>query len=143
MELKGTNMKNRISLLLGATLATTLVLWPATDVYSGSKKHREVKYRLKAKPFSFSTGYSGPLTGDYMLIEGRQYQASDAAVYLIGKGLVEEWMMVNDRFIYVAGERKGGRAVVHTVIVRPPGEDMEERGDRSKYTGTVPKKAPR
>jgi hypothetical protein len=107
----------------GAAILAAIVLATATDAGAASSDLKDARGKAGAmaapKTFSFSTEYSGFLGGN-LLVDGVVYKvATDASVYVIGQGLVDDGFAVSKRTIHVTGEQRGKVALVRSIIVRP------------------------
>lgn len=125
-------MRTRFAVLLCAALVAGAAL-PSADAAPSRTKAASRPARA-ANTFALSTQYTGMISGD-LLIDGVRYTlAPNAPVYVIGTGPVSQGVVVNARYIYLSGERRGGQAIVRSVIVRP---DSRGGSDRPGDVGVV------
>lgn len=134
-------MKTRIFVPLRSALAAALLVILAADVQAGLFDVRHgARPQRRPGTFALTAGYSGYL-GSRLWIAGAEYRlAPNATVYVIGEGPASRDLALDGASIYIAGERSGRTAIVHSVIVR---RAASHDGDREGSVGVAPEDAPR
>lgn len=118
---------NRGTVIAAAAALVALVFATGAAAGAGLK----AKGRGPANVFSLSAKYTGYLS-ETITVNGVRYPVDPAAtIYVVGQGVVPQGMMVYNRSIYLAGERKGKSMLVKSIVVRPmEGESRNSGGGR-------------
>jgi hypothetical protein len=133
------------TMLVSTRLLVAAAVLVAAGAAGGSPA---AKFRVKrqaparAGVFSLSTAsFSGYIDGKIRI--GRvEYRLTPATtIYVVGEGVVEPGLSVQNAYVYVAGRRDGGDLLVSQVIVRRKDRGSEARSGKGE-AGVLPENAP-
>jgi hypothetical protein len=134
-------MSYRNGVRVAAALAAALAVSYAAHAVAGpSGLKARGRAARQANVFCLSANYTGYLS-ETLTINGVQYRvAPETAIYVVGQGLQPLGMMVYNRSVYIAGERRGKNLLVRSIVVRPAVSDAPSDGrpDAGKVTDPNP-----
>jgi hypothetical protein len=101
--------------LLSAALAVGVVGITGEQAVSKSKGAP-----VKAVPFTMTTVYSGPLSGE-IVVDGQSVFINDkTSFHKVGVGPVDSGQSVNSTAIFIGGVMKGKKAIATMVLIGEP-----------------------
>lgn len=136
-------MTTRRSMALCGALAAVLLASATADVRADRESGKSRLYDTRGpRTFAISVEHTGRV-GDDMVIEGVRYRMSrNLSVYFVDRGPQPQGVSVSKSLLYLAGEMRGGDAIVSTAIVRPA-PTSTDGPDRSMHVRVQPAGVPK